>query len=484
MSSSIFLNIIPDNQALSVIIWLFIAMTLFYFARIPAHQSIRGIFRVLKNFLRLASFSVLRAEGRVAARNREVLLAEGLESVNREMEREFHRVGLVVERDLQGYPVLNRKLSEHIEKIDQDYSESTEVPPTPPVWVNAVDSVAKLSAKSGDGMVGQILSDIHKTIEKQQKIAMSDYWKSTSARHKILSSMMPHWRKLTKILAEVSDTMKGLQDRAKVIDSKMDQYEEIRKGSDKAVIKLHSSSMTQFFIDSFWILVAIGGIDVNYHLIALPMSEMVGGTSRIGGVPVNEIAALVFILFEVFAGMALMESLHITKLFPIIGHMDDKKRMVVAWVAVSIVAIFAVGESALAFMRDIIAANDEALKQSLVAVDGGESVNVARSIIPTIVQMGLGFLLPIILVFAVIPLESFVHSARTVIGYLIEFLLRALAVSLRITGNIFYYTGSILVGMYDLVIFIPLWIEAQIKGSGGKAKKEKEAPLKAEEKPV
>lgn len=482
--SSILFNIVPGNQALSVVVSIIIIMALFYFARKPAHQSIRGVFRVLKNFLRLASYSVLRAEGRVAERNREVLLAEGLESVNREMEREFHRVGLVVERDLQGYPVLNRKLSEHIEKIDQDYSESTEVPPTPPVWVNAVDAVAKLSTKNGEGMVGQILSDIHKTIIKQQKVAMDDYWKNTGNRHKILSGMMPHWRKLSKILAEIGDTMKGLQDRAKVIDSKMEEYEEIRKGSDKALIKLHSSSMTQFFIDSFWILVAIGGIIVNYHLIALPMSEMVGGTSRIGGVPVNEIAALVFILFEVFAGMALMEALHITKLFPIIGHMDDKKRRVVAVVALSIVALFAVGESALAFMRDIIAANNEALKQSLMATEGDEAINVARSIIPTIVQMGLGFLLPIILVFAVIPLESFVHSARTVFGYLVEFFLRSLAVTLRILGNIFYYMGSILVGLYDLVIFIPLWVESQVKKIGEKPRKEKTVPQTAEEKPV
>lgn len=457
-------------------------MTLFYFARIPAHKSIRGVFRVIKNFLRLASYSVLYAEKRVAARNREVLLAEGLEAINREVEREFHRVGLVVERDLQGYPALNRKISEQIEKIDQDYSQSNEVPLTPPVWVNAVEAVAKLASRSGEGMIGQILNDIHKTIEKQQKKAMDEYWKSSSKRHKILSGMMPYWRKLTRMLGEVGTTMKGLQDRAKIIDTKMDEYEEIRKGTDKALIKLHSSSVTQFFIDSFWVLVAIGGIIVNFYLISLPMSEMVGGTSRIGGIQVNKIAALVFILFELFAGMALMESLHITKLFPIIGHMDDKKRRIVAYMAVTIVCLFALGESALAYMRDIIAANNEALKQSLTVSAGDEAFEVARSIVPTIVQMGLGFLLPIILIFAVIPLESFIYSARTVIGYVIEFLLRALAIILRITGNIFYYMGSVLIGLYDLIIFIPLWVEFQIKGGVKKPEKEKIVPQETEEK--
>jgi hypothetical protein len=207
----------------------------------------------------------------------------------------------------------------------------------------------------------------------------------------------------------------------------------------------------------------MGGIFVNFHLISLPMSEMVGGNSRIGGIQVNQVAALVFILFEVFAGMALMESLRITKLFPIIGQMDDKKRTVVAYIAFSIIILFAMGESALAYMRDIIAANNEALKQSLFVAEDQEALQVARSIIPTIVQMGLGFLLPIILVFAVIPMESFVHSFRTVIGYMFELLLRLFAVIMRIAGNIFYYMGSVIIGLYDLIIFFPLWIEDLIR---------------------
>lgn len=464
VSSSIFLNIVPGRPGLSLFCVFFILATLLYFARTPAHQSIRSFFRVMKNFMRLSACSVLRAEKRLAGRNQEVLKAEGLENINRELDREFHRVGLVVERDLQGYPVLNRKLSEQIEKIDQDYSDSNEVPPTPPVWINAVDAIAKLSKESGEGMVKEILTDIHKTIERQQKGAMVEYWKSTNKRHKIMSRMMPYWRKVTKILSEVGSTMDGLQDRALVIDKKMQEYEDIKNNSNGALIKLHSASSTQFFIDTFWMMVAIGGIFVNFHLIALPMSEMVGGNSRIGGVLVNQIAALVFILFEVFAGMALMESLRITRLFPIIGQMDDKKRNVVAYIALSIILLFAMGESALAYMRDIIAANNEALKQSLFIGEDQEILQVARSIIPTIVQMGLGFLLPIILVFAVIPMESFVHSLRTVLGYLIEFILRAFAVILRILGNIFYYMGSVIISIYDLIIFFPLWVEDLIKG--------------------
>lgn len=453
----------PISNPSVFIITILAVIILLYFAREPAHSSIRSFCRVIRNGLRLAAFSVLRAEKQLIARNKEVLLAEGLLNIERDIEREFQRVDKVVERDMQGYPSLHRKLSEEITRIDQDYTESTEVPPTPPVWVNAVEAVAGLAQKNGsDNMVAAILKDVHSTIIKQQKKAMEAYWKSTSERHKILGNMMPYWRRLAKVLEQVGSTVTGLQERAKVIDQKMDEYEEIRNGSNKAAITLHSSSTTQFFIDGFWVMVAIGGIIVNFHLISLPMSEMVGGGSYIGNYPVNEIAALVFILIETFAGMALMEALRITKLFPMIGSLDDKQRRFIAITAVGFLFTFAGIESALAYMRDLIAANNEALRQSLL-MGSGETMDVARSIIPTASQMVLGFIMPFALTFAIIPFESFVHSARTVLGYVIELLLRVVAALIRLLANLVHYFGSVLIGIYDLIIFLPLWVERKIQ---------------------
>ena len=478
--SPLILNLIPNNPVMSFLIWALILIVAFTLVRPHAHKSIRGFCRILRNGLRLASFSVTRAEQRLNARNREVLLASGLDAIEREVEREFFRVEKVVDRDLQGYPVLNRKLSEQIEKIDQDYSESKEVPPTPPVWVNAVEAVAKLSTKGDSGMVAEILADIHKTIIKQQKKAMDAYWQNTSKRHEILSKIMPRWRQVAKVLSKVGSTMTGLEERAKYIDRKMSDYEEIRKGTDKAAFKLHSSSTTQFFISGFWLLIAIGGISVNFHLIALPMSDIAGGAGYIGNFKVSELAGLFIILVETFIGMALMESLHFTKLFPLISSMDDKKRHYIAWIAFVILLIFAGIESSLAYIRDIIAARNEALTQSLLG--GGEVTQVTHSVIATVAQMIMGFILPFALTFAIIPLESFVHSARTVIGYLIEMLLRALAFLLRLAGNFFYYLGSVVISIYDIIAFPAMWFDALNKPGkkkiGGSAEQEKKPSQK------
>src|SRR5690606_40051871 len=80
-------------------------------------------------------------------------------------------------------------------------------------------------------------------------------------------------------------------------------------------------------------------------------------------------------------------------------------------------------------------------------------------------QMGMGFILPFALVFVAIPLESFFHSSRTVLGLLGVGLLRALTWLLRLLGNLAWYLGSLLVHVYDLLIFAPLWLERLIKES-------------------
>jgi hypothetical protein len=155
---------------------------------------------------------------------------------------------------------------------------------------------------------------------------MEEYRKAVGARHAILEKMRPYWRKVSQTLEEVGKTITGLQERATYIDNRMEEYAEIRNKTDKAAQKLTSSAMTQFFISALVLLIAIGGAIINFNLIALPMSEMVGGGSYIGSYKTSDIAALVIILVELAMGLYLMESLRITRLFPIIGQMDDKMR--------------------------------------------------------------------------------------------------------------------------------------------------------------
>jgi len=455
MSLTEILNILPGSPVLSAIIALMVAVFMLYLARSPAHKAIYALSRVIQDAFRLMADAVMHAEERVEKRNKEVLLTAGAETAERMIEREFQRVEAVVKRDLSGYPSLHRSLSDLVTRIDEDYKESAEIPMPPPDWVKAVDSLAKLESK-GDSWVANILTEVHKTAVSQHKKIMEEYRKAVGARHALLEKMRPHWQKLSQRLDQVGKTITGLHERTAVIDNHVRQYEEIRNKTDRAARTLTSSAMTQFFISALVLLIAIGGAVINFNLIALPMSEMVGGGSYIGGYKTSDIAALVIILVELAMGIYLMESLRIPRLFPIIGQMDDKMRVRMIWVTFTILLVLACVESALAFMRDRIAADIQALRQTLAQV---ESPHTFNSWIPTIGQMVMGFILPFALAFVAIPLESFVQSSRTVMGEAMAAMLRGLAFVLRLLSDVAKYTGEFLVNVYDVLAFPLLWLE-------------------------
>jgi hypothetical protein len=182
----------------------------------------------------------------------------------------------------------------------------------------------------------------------------------------------------------------------------------------------------------------------------------------------------VIILVELTMGLFLMESLRITRLFPIIGAMDDKMRHRMIIITFTLLAILAGVESALAFMRDRIAHDMEALRQTLA---GAEQAGLTTSIIPTVGQMVMGFILPFALAFVAIPLEMFVSSSRTVLGVLMAWLLRMFAFLLRLLGHVGFYAGRFIVNVYDLSIFPTIWLEGIILGSKGKKMDISEAEL-------
>ncbi len=451
---------VTDSSSLNFLIWFMVIVCMLYFARKFAHEAILSFCKIFRNGLRLMAKSALLAEKKVSERNREVILTTGKEAVEKMLEREFHRVNAVVQRDLSGFPVLKRALFDQISRIDEDYMQSSELPPPPPEWVEAVEAIAKLPYDgNGNKAVANILNEIHKSTLSQYKNAMEEYRKAVGAHHSALNRLMPYWRKLTQTLGEVGKTITGLQERSVQIDKQMDKYEEILSKTDKAERMLTSSSITQFFISGLVLLIAVGGAIVNFNLIALPMSEMVGGGSYIGGFKTSNVVAMIIIMVEVAMGLYLMESLRITRLFPIIGQMDDKMRTRMIWITFGILLILACIESSLALMRDTIALNNQALLQTL---SGEDVLQPANAWIPMVGQMVMGFILPFVLTFVAIPLESFVQSFRTVLGVLSTLLLRILAFLMRLVGNIIFNLGCFTVNLYDVIIFPPLYLENYI----------------------
>ena len=443
---------------ISALLWFVVLVAVLYLARRTAHQAIHTATGALAHGLRLAAHSIAHAELRLAARNREVLLAAGREAKERVVEREFERVGATVRKDLTNYPALHRTLSEAITRIEEDHQKAVEVPPEAPGWVRAVEAVAKLDEKYG---AADVLADIHKSLVRAHNEAMQAYRKASGERHALLRRMMPEWRVIQETLTRVNKCVESLLTRSVAIDRHMQEYEDIVRSQDRAVSILQSSSVVHLFVSALVLTVAIGGAAINFSLIARPMAEMVGGTSFIGGYRTADIAALVIIMVEISMGLFLMESLRITRLFPVIGALPDKMRVRMIWITFCILLLLASIEAGLAYMREVLL-HDELATGALLRGEEGGAGQSEYMWITTAAQMGMGFILPFALVFVAIPLETFVHSLRTVIGLAGIALLRAFSLLLRVLSNGFRHLGTLAERLYDLPLFVPLWLESRL----------------------
>ncbi|MEJ2691934.1 MAG: hypothetical protein P8166_02485 [Candidatus Thiodiazotropha sp.] len=453
------LMIWSSQPGTSLAIWLALVVVVLYLARQPAHLMLKTTGRSVYRFMRSAARAVAHVEHQVIKRNKEVILSQGREASEKVIEREFTRVSEIVAKDLSRYPALHREISDTIVKLESDYTSSTDAPPLPPEWLNVVQTISELP-KQSDPLVSNILENIKQEVTAAHENTLKEYQNATAERHRLLASMQPQWRSLSAKMDKAQAAVTMSQERADAIDRHMEMYGAIRDGEDKAARALTASSLTQFFIAGLVLFVAVMGGLINFQLIALPMSEMVGGASYIGSLKTSNIAALVIIMVEIAMGLFLMESLRITNLFSVIAHMDDKMRKRMMLIAFSILLILAGIEASLAYMRDLLALDREALNQSLV---GAGVIEAEFRWIPSIGQMVMGFVLPFALSFVAIPLESFIHASRTVLGMAAVAVLRAIVIVLRLIGGFVNQLSKIAVYLYDMVVSLPLAIEKMVR---------------------
>jgi hypothetical protein len=358
---------------------------------------------------------------------------------------------------------LQRRLLDEITRVEEDYKKCGEVPPPPPDWLEAIGAVANVKS-GGTELVTRLLEEIDRSIKDIHEKTLAEYRKAYEERHKILDGFMPFWRSLDKTLAQADRKMTSLTDRAAAIDAQMARFEQIVNKSEQAEHALTVSALTQFFVAALVLMVAAGGALINFKLIALPMSEMVGaGDYLTASLRTSEVAALVIIFVEATMGLFLMETLRITHLFPKIHGLPDTTRRRLMFAAATLLITLAGIEAALALMRDMLIADKAALLQSLSTVQQHAPADGWMTKIPTAGQMLLGFILPFALAFVAVPLESFIASARTVLGSALVALTQGAALGMRLLASLVKSLTRLAITFYDIVIVLPLLVERLIK---------------------
>lgn len=468
MSGHALLTVWSDSVMLSGLVWLAIALMLLYLARRPAHAAVLATGRTLHRLLRLSARSVLVLEARLARRNRQVLRAQAIERQQRQMDTAFRRVGDAVARDLSDYPALHRALSEQIVRIDEDYRRAIEVPPAPPAWLEAVDAVANIPAKD-DPAVNQILGDIHATLERACHNTITEYRAASHRRHKLLRRMLPYWRCLRETLDRVDRNIAGIEARSRRIDEHMARYEALRAEGEPVERVLRGAALTRFLVSAALLGVAVLAGFLDYTLIARPMAELTGGLGGSGptglaGFTLAQVAAATLVLLQVCLGLALMELLGVTRLFPAAGDWPARRRKAAAAAATVALVLSAALVAGFAFQRDYLVAQDMALT-GFPSIDPAQPPQMPLPWLPALAQMFLGLLLPVVLAVSAIPLETFLQSGRSVLGDVLSVTLRLLAYLLRLAGQLADALAGLLTRVYDLLIFLPLAVETWLRGA-------------------
>jgi hypothetical protein len=453
----------PDNPGLSILVLIVAAVIFMYFAREPIQRVLKTLAQGLSGGLHLIAGWCNETAEQLKSRSHELLLEAGRDSQEQRIEQEFRRLESNYARDLAEYPKLHLKLDENITQIDSNYRDAAEVPPAAPGWGDVVEAITKVKGMN-TAAVENLLDDIHDSAVEAEKDALQQYRAASAKRHKILASMAPRWKELKGVLERVGKSVSALLESTRRIDGYMDRYEQIQNGDDRSVRNLASSAGKLFIISLIVIGIAVAAAFINFQLIALPMSELVPSGTRLVGMPVASVAALVIVLMEVAAGIFLLDALGITHLFPQIGTLPASRRRLVFSVALGSLFLLASIEASLAVLREQLVEAEMSLMESLAGGGQGAVARATGSLIPVVGQAVLGFTLPWILAMIAVPLEMLIESGRHVVNRIIVLLLQGLGLVARFMAYVLQYAILLLAHLYDAIIMIPIQIERWILG--------------------
>ncbi len=441
----------------STIVIAIIASQLFLWAaRVPVHRLLRRLSRGLGNTARLAGRWCAAQADELRARNRDVLRHGALIDTERKIAHELNALDIDLSHDVAEYRSLQRQLSDLLREMDEDYRAAGMAPAEAPGWSDAV-AAASTMPKMESRAAQRVLEELRRSAEAGEKRALADYRQVSARRHKILGKMAPAMNKTASLLTGVGKVMERVSDATTRLGDHVDRFETIQSAAMASDRTLQRSAWHTFAISLLVFAVAVGGGAINFQLIALPMSELVPSTTRITGIPVSTIAALVIVLLEVTAGVFLMEMLGVTKLFPNLQTLPRSRRRLILGIAVGGLFVLASVEASLAVLREQIVAAENALNLSLA---GSEEIEAAStSNIPMVGQAVLGFVLPWILAMAAIPLELLVTSGSVVVVALAATGLQLFGGGLRVVGHGLRHTFSGLRFLYDAYIAVPLKVE-------------------------
>lgn len=428
-----------DSLLVSALIWALLSILTLYLARRPAHELLDRLGQTLTDILRQGSLLLLTYARKASARNREILRAAASDVASRRVERQLRRISKQVERHLSGYPKLHRALCEQVERIDADYRHAGDTPPTPPAWLDAIAAVASIEA-NGDPAVAAILKDMHATLEAACHNAMLEYQAANRRRFHSLRRMQPYFSRLAVTLEQLQQRLERVTAHARAVDDHMQGFEALHAVQQEPNRRLNFDLHLRAISGIALLVIAALAAYLNHTLLMRPVEALLGGSPGLR----PWAASSTLMLAALGLGVWIAESTGVTRLLGVAWSFDDQQRR-------RLTALGAFLLSALALLHGILAWSAHAsANPSLIP---GDEWLVAMA------AAALAIILTFTIALAAVPLEMTIHSAPFLLGNLLAKLAYAIATLLRLAAAITAALSLPLKKLYDLWIFLPLWLE-------------------------
>ncbi len=406
--------------------------------------------------------ALVRGRLRLGRSYRRMLLADAREQAEDRVRREVMQLERTVQRDLSGFPHLHRQLSERIHRLEEDYRQSEEAPPRPPEWVHALETVANLP-RPEDPSVTRLLEDMHGTLDRACHETLQSYRAASRRRHRIFRRMVPVWRRVERTLGTIQADLQRVEGRAAAVHRQIERFQRLSTREPDRARRAAGLTLARWVTAMLLLAAAAAGAVILHGLVGRSLVEVGAGLgSAPGGAPFSSWLTTALLAMIVTCGLLLTETARVTRLIPGLGNARTAIRLAFGIGAGVLLAVLAVSVAALALLRDYLLTLDAAA-DALYTRGSGAPLEPVLLWIPAVAQAVLAFGLALFLAVVPTAFEQTVRQGRLAMLASGIAILRATELALRLLALVTGGLSRLLLALYDLVVFAPLFIERSLR---------------------
>lgn len=446
---------ITPYPALSVLLLLLTVVLLAYLARRPAHQLIALVFRELQRVFRLISSyaggNAVRTGGWTAA----LALDEMRRSLNRSVHLDYDRLVSRAEQDLADLPRLRQRFLVQIAALEESLDRSIDVPAEPPAWGRISHALASAEAEQ-TGETQRMLSDIRDNMAQYRADARQIQREAAHRRYLLLYRMLPRWRQVHDLMDDIQQRLGRLQSGVDLLRRRMVEFSRLRQASQRRVVTLVARGVWHFGLAIIGLLLVAAAIAVFFNLVAVPMQSLLGGAVLVAEVPTYLVTSGILVGFQLLLGFLMLASLRGTDLLAVISGQEAPVRRLVFACAFGLMLLLSASGAVLYYLLG------QATAVGVASSSLFPENSTVMMVLGTASNAIMVFLLPFVLAFAGLPLTWLVRHCGTAFGVVLTLSLHLVSTLARFAGVLSQVVGRLLIQLYDLVIFLPLWVEREL----------------------